>query len=188
MHTFQVENVQLGTLSNGSKAMIPLAYKDAEFTFPSLVCILPGVEVASYNYATGQLVLSLEKVPQILNKLIKFQDMLLSAVHVNQTKWFDTHVRKIQDIKAKYQPFIVDHFLHLYCPLQNQGIPLYSGGAWTMGSTHADVLQPGKRVKVVFKLQGVSFHIHPGSGAWSGKFRLQHRIVAILQANSKSLE
>jgi hypothetical protein len=181
MHTFQVENVQLGNISSGPKAIIPLAYKDAEFTFPSLVCLLPNVEVASYNHATGQLVLSLEKCPQILHKLVKFQDMLLTAVHVNQTKWFDTHVRKMQDIRSKYQPLIIDNTLHLYCPLQTQGIPLYSTGGWTMGSTHAVVLEPGKKVKIVFKLQGISFHIHPASGAWSGKFRLQHRIIAVLQ-------
>jgi hypothetical protein len=38
---------------------------------------------------------------------------------------------------------------------------MYSNEKWTMGSDHANVLAPGKRVRLVFKLQGLSFHIHP---------------------------
>lgn len=179
--TFEIENVHLGELSTGPKPIVPFSYKDAELTFPSLVFVLPSVEVRSYNHTTGQLIISLEKSPSVLHKLVKFQEMLLSAVYTHHPTWFGVHMRKKQDVLAKYQPLIENSNLHLYCPLQNQDIPLYSNETWTMGSNYANVLVPGKRVRLVFKLQGISFHLHPNSGLWSGKFRIQHRINAILQ-------
>ena len=179
--TFEMDNVHLGELSTGPKPIVPFSYKDAEFTFPSLTFILPSVEVRSYNHSTGQLIISLENTPSVLHKLSRFQDMLLSAVCAHHPNWFGMHIRKKQDILQKYQPLIENSNLYLYCPLQNQEIPMYSNEKWTMGSDHANVLAPGKRVRLVFKLQGLSFHIHPNSGIWSGKFRVQHRINAILQ-------
>jgi len=40
-------------------------------------------------------------------------------------------------------------------------------------------LQPGDLVRVALRIQGLSFHTHPTFGTWSGRFRLQHKIMAL---------
>jgi len=42
------------------------------------------------------------------------------------------------------------------------------------------MLIPGNKIRAVIRLHGISFHILHPTEQWSGKFRLQHRILAIL--------
>ena len=183
IQTFQVENIQLGTLTAGLKPLIPLSYKDADLTFPSLVFLLPPLNIKSYDPASGRLVLSLDESPQVLSKFLMLQDMLLTSIFTNQTTWFKiTTPRKLAELRANFQPMIHDNEMHLYCPNQihqAQGPHLYINGEWVRTAG----LVPGMSIRVVMKLQGISFHIHPASGTWSGKFRLQHRINSVLSCS-----
>jgi hypothetical protein len=52
IQVFDVANVQVGSLLQGSKPLAPIAYKDNEFTFPSLVLLLPLLTVKSYDSTT----------------------------------------------------------------------------------------------------------------------------------------
>ena len=180
IQTFQVENVQLGTLTSGIKPIIPLAYKDTDLTFPSLIFLLPPLKIKLYEPTTGRLILLLTECPQVLSKLLMLQDMLLTATCVNQTSWFKLNSpRKLSELRANFQSMIHDNEMHLYCPNQNyqgQGPNIYINGEWVRTAG----LVSGMKVRVVMKIQGISFHIHPASGTWSGKFRLQHRINTIL--------
>ncbi len=183
IQTFQVEHVQLGTLMRGSKPMLPLAYKDSDFQFPCLTLLLPTLSVVSYDPLNGRLVLSLSEHTQTLSKLQTFQDMLLTAVVSQHMNWFAGNPKRSQDIRAGFQPMIQNGELHLYYPLSDnvdQRIPVYRGGHWTSGKTQP--LKAGERVRIAFRLYGVSFHIPPNASTWSGKFRLQHKIVGILSA------
>ena len=60
-------------------------------------------------------------------------------------------------------------------------IQFYSNGTWTRGapSASADIFSAGTPIRLVIRIQGLSFHQHPVTGAWTGRFRLQHRIVAV---------
>lgn len=180
IQTFQVENIQLGTLMRGSKPMLPLAYKDSDFQFPCLTILLPTLPVVSYDPLNGRLVLSLSEHTQTLSKLQTFQDMLLTAVISHNTNWFAGNPKRAQDVRAGFQPMIQNGELHLYYPLSeigDQRIPVYRGG-WVSGKSQP--LKAGDRIRIAFRLYGISFHVPPNSQNWSGKFRLQHKLVGIL--------
>jgi hypothetical protein len=184
IQTFQVENVQLGTLTTGPKPLVPLAYKDTEFTFPSLVFLLSPLKIKSYDPVSGRLVLCLVDSPQVLSKLLMLQEMLLSAISINQTTWFKSNPRRIAELRSGFQPMIHNNEMHVYCPNQNyqaQGPNIYINNTWVKAAG----LVSGMKIRIIIKLQGISFHIHQPSGQWSGKFRLQHRIIGVLVNNEE---
>jgi len=184
IQTFQVDKVQLGTLIETSKPMMPLAYKDGENNFPSLSLIFPLFPIKSFDPATGRLVLSLAEYPAILTKMTTLQETLVSAVIQNHTHWFSQkETMRITDARAGFQSMIRGSELHLYCPVNSdiqQTVPFYSGGAWSKQGILKEKLEPGTRIRIAIRVQGISFHIHPSSGTWSGKYRIQHKILGIL--------
>jgi hypothetical protein len=183
IQTFQVEHVQLGTLLRGSKPMLPLAYKDSDFQFPCLSILLPTLPIVSYDSTTGRLVLSLSEHTQTLSKLQTFQDMLLTAVVSQHAQWFPGSHKKPQEIRSGFQPMIQNGEIHLYYPAGGSGdhsIPVFQGGVWTTAAQKGKTLRAGDRVRIAFRLYGVSFHIPPNSSAWSGKLRLQHKLVGVM--------
>lgn len=187
IQTFQTENVKLETITPGPKPIIPLSYKDDDITFPSLVFLLPALRLKSYDPPSGRLVLSLADSPQTLSKLLMLQEMLLSAIIANQHSWFKHPIPKTRaELKAGFQSMIQDNEMHLYCPNhinQLQGPNIYNE-EWVRSAG----LLSGKRIRVVLKLQGISFHIHPATGFWTGKFRLQHRITSVLMMKEATIE
>jgi hypothetical protein len=193
IQTFQVEHVQLGSLTRCMKPILPLAYKDSDLQFPALSILLPSLPVKSYDSITGRLVLSLSAATdpvatQTLSKLQMLQDMVLNAVSLNYRSWFPGVARKAQELRQGFQPMILNQELHLYCPIYEtmaQPIPLYLGGSWVSGKPKPGSLKAGMRVRIAFRLYGISFHIGGPSGRkqeWSGKFRLQHKIIGVLVA------
>lgn len=184
IQTFQVEHVQLGLLTRGPKPMIPLGYKDADCHFPSLSFLLPSLTIKSYDMASGRLIISLHDSPQTFSKLHALQEMLLSAVAMNSL----IPIRKGADMRAGFQQMVHPMELTLYCPAQEtltQAVLVYSKGVWQRG-VHAGVLLPGTRVRIALRIQGVSFHIHPTSAQWTGKFRFQHKILSVMVVKPSS--
>jgi len=184
IQTFQVDKVQLGTLIDTAKPMIPLSYKDGENNFPSLSIIFPLLSIKSFDSATGRLVLSLSENQHILTKMTNFQENIVSTVVSKHASWFSSKGEvRIVDARAGFQSMIRGPELHLYCPVNSdiqQTVPFYSGGAWSKQGIIKEQLEPGTRIRIAIRVQGISFHIHPGSGNWSGKYRIQHKILGIL--------
>lgn len=185
IQTFQVEHVQIGSMPIVNKPIISLGYKDNDMTFTSLSILLPSLTIKSYTPASGKLVISLEDSPQTLRKLLMLQDTVLSSVCSNQQRWFPQQpfIRRLSEIKGSFQPIISDTEMTLYCPINNtdiQGPNMYTEEKWLKGIQESGLLLPGTKIRVVLRLQGISFHISPHTEQWSGKFRLQHRLLAIL--------
>ena len=184
IQTFQVDKVQLGTLIETAKPMVPLAYKDGENQFPSLSIIFPLLTIKNFDVVTGRLVLSLSEYPAFLTKMTNFQETLVSAVTQNSTQWFSKKGgARIVDARAGFQSMVRGSELHIYCPVNSeiqQTVPFYADANWSKQGIQKDKLEPGARIRVAIRIQGTSFHIHPGSGTWSGKYRIQHKILGIL--------
>jgi hypothetical protein len=110
--------------------------------------------------------------------------MLINTVNTNQRTWFPAvKVSEKDDIRQGFQPFVEHGVLHLYCPLgASNDIHMYSGKMWMRGSISPSIFTPGKNIRLAIKIQGLSFHQHPLSRTWTGKFRLQHRILAVMTA------
>ncbi len=184
IETFRVENVHLGPILRGAKPIVPLAYCDREIHFPSLNILLPLLPVKAYDAATGRLVLDLSGSGQILTKLQTFQDMLLTAVNSQYKIWYPNSAhRRPQDIRSGFQPILSQGELHLYCPIYEDmasTIPVFAGGNWVKGKPKAGSLITGMCVRIAIRLCGVSFQLHRETKAWTGRFRLQHKIIGIL--------
>jgi hypothetical protein len=184
IQTFQVDKIQIGTIMDTAKPMVPLAYRDVENIFPSLSLIFPLLTIKSFDVNTGRLVLSLAEYPAILTKMTNFQETLVSAVTINNTNWFSQRGSvKIVDARAGFQSMIRGSELHLYCPVNSeiqQTVPFYSNGAWSKQGIIKEKLEPGTRIRIAIRVQGISFHVHPASQNWSGKYRIQHKILGIL--------
>ena len=183
---------------NGIKPLAPLYYMDGETHFPSLSLLLPALIVKIYEPNTGKLVLSLKDSAASTNKLQALQASLLSYVYANQVAWFNQGRRDLAELQQLFQPMVEGDMLHLYCPVSVQdkksggvdSIVVFRSekGGPIIGSqgVRPTFLQPGDSVRVCLRIQGISFHNHPAHGEWTGRFRLQHKIIA-LYINSKGV-
>lgn len=164
--------------------MASLSYLDNGLQFSSLSVLLPTLAVKSYDTETGRLSLSLQGYQSVLNKLNALQTLMLNTTHSNYRSWFSgERDRAYEELVTGFQPLISHGCIHLYCPQSTFGsfneIQIYSGGTWSRGSISSGLFTAGKQVRVAIRLQGISFHQHHISRAWTGKSRVQHRILTI---------
>ena len=181
-----IDQVQIGNITHTAKPLIPLSYKEEDHMFPSLSILLPSLKIKSFDPLTGHFVISLVENPSTLAKLQGLQDMLLAHIKSKYTSWFPNqrlNIKKIVDIKTGFQPLIYGNELHLYCPIPAQiaqSVPFYSKGTWSSTGIQTGLLTPGSKIRIVLRIQGISFHIHQTTGQWTGKFRIQHKLLALL--------
>jgi hypothetical protein len=190
LQTFETQKVKLGSPIRNAKLLAPFAYSDGDLQFHQIALLLPILPVKSYHADTGKLAISFHgggSAGIAGTKLQAFQDMMITALYHQQRHWFpgERH-RGMDELRAGFQPMFDHGLLHLYCPCasaQTNGIPLdiqiYDKRKWTQGPFSPSLLQPGSMVRLLVKIQGISFHKHPVSGMWTGRFRIQHRVSAI---------
>jgi hypothetical protein len=192
IQNFNPKHVHIGPFHRNSKNLLSLAYEDAQFSFLSLCLLLPTLNVKSYDPSTGRLALSLAGNTATQFKLQQFQELLFHAIQQNAATWFPPAQgqsdKDLHEIRAGFQPFLEGSMLHLYCPAthtatgnSSSDIHFYSKGAWTRGvpAGLTDPFPVGTPIRLAVRIFGISFHLHPVTGVWTGRFRLQHRIVAI---------
>jgi hypothetical protein len=188
LQIFETGKVRLGAPYRSTKVLAPLAYSDGDLQFHAISLLLPLLSVKSYDPCSGRLAISFQGAGSAgttaATKIQSLQDMFLSAVYNQQRSWFPGEDEKtLEELRGGFQPMFEHGALNLFCPAATQSshidIKLYRGGAWMTGPLSAGVLAPGTPVRLALKLQGISFHRHPVTGAWTGKFRIQHRILAV---------
>ena len=184
LQSFDTSKILVGAPSRGSKLISSLAYSDGDAAFTSVAILLPLLPIKSYDATSGRLQVSLQGTG-VAAKLQAFQDMLINNVYTNQRIWFPGEkASEKDDIRQGFQPFIEHGVLHLYCPSSAAGISNeihnYVDKKWSRGVISPSIFTTGKIVRLAIKIQGLSFHQHSLSRAWTGKFRLQHRILAIM--------
>jgi len=176
LHAVSPNNIRLMPLSKAHKIAAPIAYSNAIAEMPSLSLILPAMTIRAYDSVTGQLALNIPAAA--LKKLQAIQEKVVNEVRSRQEAWFP---EKRDDLYG-FQPMVDGSILRLYCPIGAGGaydIHVWSG-EWSRGITAA--FEPGGRIRAVLRIQGVSFHQTP-TGGWSGKFRLQHRILGLFSVS-----
>lgn len=188
LQKLEVGKIRIGTLSTRTykdkKTLAPLAYMDGHMLMPVLSLLLPHLTVESYNPHTGRLNLIMDS-PWILHKIQAIQTSLLNAIYTNQQTWFGSHAYTIASISSLFQPMIEGNKLHLYCPStlveKKKGggsMKVWKDNEWFEG-VEPGLFVPGQRIRVALQVQGVSLQI-TGENQWTGRSRLQHRILAIL--------
>ena len=176
-----VAKICIARPSQGSKLISPISYTEDPAAFYTLSILLPLLPVKSYDATSGRLQISLQG-QGVLSKLQQFQEIIISTVHANQAAWFPGEkISEKEDIRHGFQPFIDHGVLNVYCPcLTPNEIYNYTGKQWTRGALQPSMFSTGRLMRLAIKFQGISFHQHPVSRIWTGKFRLQHRIMAIM--------
>jgi hypothetical protein len=191
-----IQKVEIGNINIGSpwssrgltqKPMAPLSYFGAQFRLPFLSILFPPLCVVEYIPATGKLVLDMSETSLASIKLNTLQDTLINAIMYHQMAWFKTDLA-VEDVRQGFQPIIQDNKLILHCPytdmsLANTGkvlfknVPIYKGG-W--GDFKPEDLATGTRVRVAVKIHGISFLNRNDSSEWSGRCRLQHKVLGVI--------
>lgn len=201
----EVGKIHVGGLVRGIKPLAPLAYMDGSLFLPNLNILLPVLRVSEYDSETGKLQLDVSDSLQTGSKLLALQETLLGAVFLKQQEWFGTNDWSLEHLHALFQPFLDRNTLHLYCPQQaaasgsggaaannerrnnHSFIEIWKDGVWHKGM-QPGLLTKGSLCRIALRLQGISFQNHAVSGKWTGRFRIQHRIVSILHVPAAALK
>jgi hypothetical protein len=181
--SFDVAKLRVtSALTTGLKPLASLSYEDGPFHFSHVTILLPTLPVKTYDSSTGRLILSLADAPAVLAKLTAIQDAMQSAVVAHQDAWFRGSGRSRQEILTGFQPLLDGTNLLLYCPggqgaSMQHDLQIYKHGeGWRTGPTS---LRTATSARVALRLQGISFHLS-SPRAWSGKYRLQHRLLTAI--------
>lgn len=186
----EVSKIQTGTLQRLAKPLSPLSYSDGPITFQNLNLLLPQLIIKDYDTQTGKLVLSLADSTATAAKLSALQMFLLNTVYTNQRQWFSDSNRTKEQIQSAFQSFVENTNLYLYCPIQSQEkrncIYVWKDNTWNKLSGPG-LLQKGDSIRVALRLQGISFQMNTTTGVWTGRFRVQHKIMCIYCCPQKTL-
>ena len=185
LQSLDIAKLRIEQPIRSGKYLIPLRYSDGALHFSSLTVLLPPLPVKSYDSSTGRLVFSLGTNQAAYSKLQGLQDHLFQLVQQGQRTWFPSERPwTAEELRAGFQPFIEHNGLHLYCPSSVPSAPndihVFSKGAWSKGASGSTLFTVGTQFRLVLRLQGLSLHQNPVSGGWTGKFRVQHRILGVL--------
>jgi hypothetical protein len=184
----ELSKIVPGSLQTSGKALTPLEYKDGPFALKHLNILLPPLCIREYDSTTGKLSLFLPEQSPILQKLLALQESLLLLVYQHQKSWFSDSNRTKEQMQNFFQPFVEGTNLQLYCPLQSNDkkyfFSLWKNGCWSRLTTPG-VLQKGDVLRVALRLQGISYQTNVISGAWTGRFRIQHRIICMYHCGSQ---
>ena len=94
--------------------------------------------------------------------------------------WFCETFFSLETIQNLFKPIVQNGFLNLFYPVHlTSDIRIYKNGVW-YNKYESGLISPNDSVRIMFRIQGISFHKHTYNNSWSGKFRLQHRIYAVL--------
>ena len=187
-----IQKVEIGNINIGSpwarehrreyeqKPMAPLSYFGTQFRIPFVSLLFPPLPIVEYTQSSGKLVLDMSGTSLACIKLQTLQDTLIGAIVYHQYAWFKSDYSK-DSVKGGFQPIFGDSRLLLYCPAMAQGIrgvPIYKDGKWHANFTPEDLVV-GSKIRVAVKIHGISF-LNAPDNTWSGRCRLQHRIIGII--------
>jgi hypothetical protein len=193
LQKLEVPKIVLGNLQTKphreTKPIAPLGYIDGPMVMPVLTVLLPHLVVDSYNSADGRLELVLDS-PQSIGKLTSIQTGLVGSITNSQHSWFGTRKYSQTEISDLFQPMIDGNKLHLYCPStlveKRKGsgvIKVWKEGSWIEG-VRPGLFSPGQKIRVALQIQGISLQL-TGDSLWTGRSRLQHRILGIFLQTPK---
>ena len=180
LQKLEVGKVQIGEIQHVEKSLVPLAYFDGQNSFLNLNIFLPKLKVEEFDTKSGKFNLSLKDMMPCEAKLMALQSTLLGAVYIQQHNWFPETFFSLEALTNSFKPIVQNGLLNLYYPVQlSSEVRIYKDGIWHT-SYKPGLINPNDSVRIMFRIQGISFHKNIYNNLWSGKFRLQHRIYAVL--------
>ena len=210
LQKLEVAKVQLGNIftkpTQEKKPVVLLSYVDGQIVMPVFTVLLPHLTIESYNETNGRLELLVD-TQWASSKLLTLQKTLLENIYHSQSAWFGSNKYSLDDICRLFQPMIEGNKLHLYCPVATSaiksearrsgstqyerkkpyGTKVWKDNCWFEGIPPGSLLE-GTKVRVAIQIQGISLQVGVTENGWTGRSRLQHRILAVLIPNAKKPE
>jgi hypothetical protein len=143
--------------------------------------LLPPLLVKDYDPQTGRLKLSIQDNTAVLHTLSSLQETLLKIVFQKQSEWFPGSRKTSEELHVFFQPFVENNIINLYCPSAvtgNISIPIWKDKGWSKGVTVGSIVK-GDMIRVGLRIQGISFQHNLEADIWTGRFRLQHKILQV---------
>lgn len=181
LQKIDVNKINVGQIRYGEKPLAPLAYSDGLIHLPSVNILLPPLLVKDYDPQTGRLKLSIQDNTTVLHTLSALQETLLKIVFQKQSEWFPGSRKTSEELHVFFQPFVENNIINLYCPSAvtgNISIPIWKDRVWSKGVTTGSIVK-GDTIRVGLRIQGISFQHNLESDIWTGRFRLQHKILQV---------
>ena len=181
LQKIDVNKINVGQIRYGEKPLAPLAYSDGPIHLPSVNILLPPLLVKDYDPQTGRLKLSIQDNAAVLHTLSSLQETLLKIVFQKQSEWFPGSRKTSEELHVFFQPFVENNIINLYCPSAvtgNISIPIWKDKAWSKGVTTGSIVK-GDTIRVGLRIQGISFQHNLEADIWTGRFRLQHKILQV---------
>jgi hypothetical protein len=149
-----------------------------------MTLLFPITRVVSYHPTTGKLIIDMKDNVNLFLKLRALQDILIKYVEQNQGTLFRGSMKfSAEQIESQFQKLVNQNVIILYCPSSETGsttskpiIPVYKDG-WNRTLLSTDIVNNAD-VRIIIKIVGLSFQMD-SEKIWTGKFRLQHKIVAV---------
>jgi len=181
LQKIDVNKINVGQIRYGEKPLAPLAYLDGPIHLPSVNILLPPLLVKDYDPQTGRLKLSIQDNTAVLHTLSSLQETLLKIVFQKQSEWFPGSRKTSEELHVFFQPFVENNIINLYCPSAvtgNISIPIWKDRVWSKGVTVGSIVK-GDTIRVGLRIQGISFQHNLEADIWTGRFRLQHKILQV---------
>ena len=181
LQKIDVNKINVGQIRYGEKPLAPLAYSDGPIHLPSVNLLLPPLLVKDYDPQTGRLKLSIQDNTAVLHTLSSLQETLLKIVFQKQSEWFPGSRKTSEELHVFFQPFVENNIINLYCPSAvtgNISIPIWKDRVWSKGVTVGSIVK-GDTIRVGLRIQGISFQHNLEADIWTGRFRLQHKILQV---------
>jgi hypothetical protein len=181
LQKIDVNKINVGQIRYGEKPLAPLAYYDGPIHLPSVNILLPALLVKDYDPQTGRLKLSIQDNTAVLHTLSSLQETLLKIVFQKQSEWFPGSRKTSEELHVFFQPFVENNIINLYCPSAvtgNISIPIWKDRVWSKGVTTGSIVK-GDTIRVGLRIQGISFQHNLEADIWTGRFRLQHKILQV---------
>ena len=181
LQKIDVNKINVGQIRYGEKPLAPLAYSDGLIHLPSVNILLPPLLVKDYDPQTGRLKLSIQDNTAVLHTLSSLQETLLKIVFQKQSEWFPGSRKTSEELHVFFQPFVENNIINLYCPSAvtgNISIPIWKDKGWSKGVTVGSIVK-GDMIRVGLRIQGISFQHNLEADIWTGRFRLQHKILQV---------
>jgi hypothetical protein len=181
LQKIDVNKIIVGQIRYGEKPLAPLAYHLDSIHLPSVNILLPSLLVKDYDPHTGRLKLLIHDNAAVLRTLSSIQETLLATVFQKQSEWFPGSRKSSEELHVFFQPFVENSLINLYCPSTSTGntsIPIWKGGSWLKGVSPGMIIK-GDLIRVGLRIQGISFQHNLEQDIWTGRFRLQHKILQV---------
>jgi hypothetical protein len=144
-----------------------IKYSNTVLQLEPFSVITPSFPILKYDSTRGRIDFDLACDMQSCTKFKAIQDHLINLLYQQQYDWFQSHSITLDDVRAKFQPFLQGTVLSIYLStLLRSGKPIWIWKSNTWSTTlKPGVLQAGQSVRLLLRLSGIQSFFNVNSSS-----------------------